>query len=108
MPSYLTTASQVMCPHGGHVTLMSSNTIVQAGGAPMLLESDQHVVTGCAFTIGGDPSPCLRVQWSAGSTRTAAGARPLTEASVGTCYGPEGAPQGLAIVVSTQPTVKAL
>jgi hypothetical protein len=108
MPSYLTTASQVMCPHGGHVTLTSINTTVKAWGAPVLLESDQHVVAGCAFTIGPKPSPCVRVQWSVGSTKTAAGAKPLTEASVGTCYGPEGAPQGLAIVISTQPTVRAL
>src|SRR5512146_1314308 len=103
MPAYLTTASQVMCPHGGQVTLTTANSKVTAVGAPVLLESDQHVVAGCAFTIGVKPSPCVRVQWSAGSVKTSIGAAPLTQSSIGTCYSPEGAPQGLAIVVNTQP-----
>jgi len=35
MPNLLTTASQVMCPHGGQATLTTSNTKVTAGGSPV-------------------------------------------------------------------------
>jgi hypothetical protein len=108
MPFYLTTASQVMCPHGGQVTLFTSNAKTTAAGSPILLESDQHIVAGCAFTIGPKPSPCLRVTWSAGSVKTTSGAAPLTQSSIGICYSPEGAPQGVAIVVNTQTQVEAL
>src|SRR5262249_52838425 len=108
MPAYLTTASQIMCPHGGQLALFTSNASVTAAGAPVLLESDQHLVTGCAFTVGVKPSPCVRVTWAAGSVKSSVGAKPLTQSSLGTCYSPEGAPQGVAAVVNTQTQVEAL
>jgi hypothetical protein len=39
---------------------------------------------------------------------TSAGAKPLTDSSIGICYSPEGAPQGVAVVVQTQQKVDAL
>ena len=98
----LTTASQIQCPHGGQATLITTNVHAQAGAA-MLLESDVHVVAGCPFTIGTKYSPCVRIEWSAGATKvTAGGVAVLTSSSVGKCYSPESAPQGVALVVNTQ------
>jgi len=103
MPNLLTTASSVMCPHGGQAVLMTSNARVTAGGAPVLLESDIHIIAGCPFTIGPKYSPCVRIEWSAGAAMsTIDGVKPLTQSSVGRCIGVEGAPQGLAMVVQTQ------
>lgn len=100
---YLTTASTIQCPHEGTVTLITTNTKVMAGGAPVLLESDIHVVAGCPFVIGIVPSPCVTVEWSAGSTKTTInGTAPLVESSLGTCYGPTNAPQGVTLIVNKQ------
>ena len=108
MPHYLTIASQIQCPHGGQLVLTTGNSKVSAGGSFVLLESDQHVVAGCPFTVGPKYSPCVSVQWSAGSAKTSAGSKPLTDSSIGVCYSPEKAPQGTAIVVQTQQQVEAL
>src|SRR5215471_10183231 len=103
MASLLTTSSQVMCPHGGQATLITSNTQVTADGSPVLLESDVHTIAGCAFTIGPKYSPCVRIQWSAGTTMSQTnGTAFLTQSSVGQCLGAEGAVQGMALVVQTQ------
>ena len=36
MGALLTTASMMMCPHGGTVTAISSNTQATAGGSPLV------------------------------------------------------------------------
>ena len=107
--NYLTTASQIMCPHGGQATLITSNTKAQAVSAALLLESDIHLVAGCPFTVGPKYSPCVRIEWSAGSSKTSVqGKAPLVQSSMGKCINAEGATQGIAIVVNTQPKVFAL
>lgn len=103
----LTTASTILCPHGGSAILTTANARVTAGGAPALLETDVHAVVGCPFVIALKPSPCVRIQWLAGAARARAGAPVLTQSSIGICYSPESAPQGVAIVVNTQPKVSA-
>jgi hypothetical protein len=103
----LTTASSIMCPHGGTAILTTSNASVKAGGAPALLQSDNNIVAGCPFVIALKPSPCVRIQWLAGSARAQAGSPVLVQSSVGMCFSPEGLPQGVAIVVNTQPKVSA-
>ncbi|MCP4117244.1 MAG: hypothetical protein GY737_17980 [Desulfobacteraceae bacterium] len=99
----LNTSSIIICPHGGQAVIFTSNTRVSAQGSPVLLESDVHPVAGCPFTVGPKYSPCIRIEWAAGTARSAAGGTPeLNRASVGTCYNAEGAPQGVAIIVNTQ------
>ena len=103
----LTTQSQIMCPHGGQAILVSTNSRVQAT-APVLLETDAHMVAGCPFTLGLKYSPCVRIEWSAGATKaTIDGVAPLLQSSMGKCFSPESAPQGVAIVVATQSRVTA-
>jgi hypothetical protein len=104
----LTTASTIMCTHGGQVTLFTSNSKVFAQGALALLETDVHPVVGCPFTVGLKYSPCVRIEWSAGSTQVAVNGTPvLTRSSIGKCFGAEGAIQGVATIVNTQPKVSA-
>lgn len=105
----LTTSSTIMCPHGGSAALFTSNTRVFADGALALLVSDIHPVTGCPFTIGNKYSPCIRIEWSAGSTKASTNSTSiLTQSSIGYCKNIEGAPQGVAVIVNTQIKSSAL
>lgn len=100
----LTTNSTIMCPHGGQAQLFTSNVKVNADGAPALLETDIHPVVGCPFTLPGPkPSPCIKIEWSAGASKVTVDGTPvLVQSSIGLCSSPEGAPQGTAIIVNTQ------
>ena len=109
MPSVLTTASQAKCPHGGTVTLTTENTLLNAGGSPVLLESDIHEVVGCSFTVGPDYMPCLTVEWENGaSSLTVEGTGVLTEMSIGKCLNEADAPQGVAIVSGAEASLEAV
>ena len=109
MPGHLlNTASTIQCPHGGSAILTTSNISTSAEGAPALLETDIHPVVGCPFTIGTKPSPCLRIEWSAGAAMASVAGTPiLVKSSIGTCYSPENAPQGVAIIANTQMKAQA-
>jgi hypothetical protein len=98
----LTTASTVMCPHGGSAVLTTSNAKVKADGAFVLLVGDVHPVAGCAFTVGTKYSPCVKIEWQAGAGSVQAGGAPLVQSSVGLCKNGEGAPQGTALISATQ------
>jgi len=104
----LTTASTVMCPHGGQAILMTSNAKVTAGGPQVLLESDVHVVAGCPFTVGTKYQPCVKIEWSAGAAKVSVGGiAPLVQSSIGQCKSAEGVVQGVAVIVNTQAQVLA-
>lgn len=109
MPGYiLTTASQVTCFHGGKATLTTANTQLKIGNAPALLESDVHAVSGCTFTLPGPkPSPCVRIEWTAGAVMNKSnGTKVLLQSSVGKCISDTGLTQGVAIVVQAQTKVR--
>ena len=101
MPAALTTASRVMCPHGGTALLLTDNGVLFAGGSAVLLETDVHEVIGCPFTVGTDYTPCVTITWEAGAdSLTVDEAGVLTESSLGTCLNAEDAEQGVAIIAS--------
>lgn len=104
----LTTSSTVMCPHGGQALLLTSNTEMVIDGAPALLQSDLHVIAGCAFAPVA-PSPCLTIQWVTAAAQTSVHGVPvLLQSSVGLCLNALGAPQGPAIVAQVQQKAKGL
>ena len=106
MGAFLTTASVMMCPHGGTVTVTSSNARVNAGGSPILRSTDTFVIAGCPFVIGPSPHPCVTVQWLTQDLRSQVlSASTLSEASVGMCLAADQAPQGTVLVMSTQEQV---
>jgi len=107
MAEFLTTASQLMCPHGGTVSASSQNSQTRAGGAPIVRQSDTFTVAGCPFNISGSPHPCVRVQWSSAAARNSVvSGQALTRDCVGLCLAGDNAPQGTVMVVSTQPRAK--
>ena len=104
----LTTASTVMCPHGGQALLTTTNIDMLAAGAPVLLQSDVHAIVGCPFAPVV-PLPCLTLRWVTGALQsTVRGVPVLLQNSVGLCLNAAQAPQGLAIVVQVQPQAKGL
>lgn len=106
MSGMLTTATVMMCPHGGMVQAIPSSTAVQFGGAPVVTAADTFMIAGCPFVIALVPSPCLSVQWVSPALQSQVNSNPtLTEASVGLCLAATQAPQGPVTISSTQPQV---
>jgi hypothetical protein len=107
MGALLTTASMMMCPHGGTVTAISSNTQATAGGSPLVRASDTFTIAGCPFTLPGPiASPCMTVQWMQTDTESkAAGDFTLSMNSMGMCLAATQAPQGTVLINNTQQKV---
>jgi hypothetical protein len=104
----LTTASTIMCPHGGMAVLKTSNSSTSAG-ARVLLESDEHEVRGCPFTVPGQYRPCKSIKWSAGPHKvTVNGKKVLVRTSVGICRSEDKIVQGIAVIMQTQLKATAL
>jgi hypothetical protein len=90
------------CPHGGQVTTITSNARVLVSGMPVALLTDQFVVAGCTFSPPAG-FPCVLVQWTTPTAESLVTGQPtITAASVGLCIAANGAPNGPAIVASTQ------
>jgi len=95
--------STMVCPHGGNVLQIPSQSSVLAGEQPVLLGTDAVTVVGCPFVIGIVPHPCVTVQWTALATQvTVKQQPPLLASSIGLCQGPDGAVQGTVIVSGVQ------
>ena len=105
----LTTNGVVTCPHGGTVTLSTSQSDAEAEGGKLILTSDEHTIAGCAFTLPGPkPSPCVKVKWQMGASQvTVNGTAVVNQASVGLCYNAEETPQGPAVIASAATQTKA-
>lgn len=102
MAGFLTTASIMMCPHGGMVTAISSNSRVQTTSGPILRSSDTFTIAGCSFNVV-IPHPCVSVQWVQPVTDSnVIGDFTLTEESVGLCIAADLAVQGTVLVSFTQ------
>lgn len=107
MGSLLTTASVMMCPHGGTVNAISTNLQTKAAGAPILRASDTFLIIGCALSAASPPSPCVQVRWVQHALQPkAVGDFVLTSDSVGLCIAASQAVQGTVLIMMTQPQVQ--
>ena len=106
MPGPLVVVGAVaICPHGGQVTIISSNARVLAGGTPVATLADTFLIAGCAFTVP-PPHPCIKVQWLTPAVRVLVNGQPaILQTSTGLCLAPDMAPQGPPVVSTTQPRV---
>jgi hypothetical protein len=108
MPALLTSASTMMCPHGGTVTAIPGQSRAMAE-SPFLRGSDACIIAGCSFNIAGVPNPCISIQWVQTAARVQAGGDfVLNESSVGLCLAATQAPQGAALFIQTQPRAEGL
>jgi hypothetical protein len=109
MAGLLNSSSVLMCPHGGTVQVITSNTRVKAAGDFLLRSSDTFTIMGCPFFLGPMAHPCMQLQWVQPAARSkAADDFTLTEASVGLCLAVDMAPQGTVMIVFAQPRVAGL
>jgi hypothetical protein len=109
MANLLNTSSVMMCPHGGSVSVISSNTQVLAAGDPVLRASDTFLIAGCPFIVGIVPNPCVQVQWvQPDSESQVLSDFTLSEESVGLCIADDGAVQGTVLIVYTQEQVSGI
>ena len=97
-----------ICPHGGQVSVISTNARVLAGGQPVATFGDTYLVAGCAFTVPpAKPQPCIKVQWLVPATRVLVNSQPaILQDSTGLCQSPEQIPQGPPTVILTQVRVR--
>jgi hypothetical protein len=106
MANLLTAASVMMCPHGGTVNAISSNTKVKAAGSYLLRSTDTFLIVGCPLNVAGAPHPCVQVQWVQTALKSKAiGDFNLTINSVGLCVAADQAVQGTVLINTAQPKV---
>ena len=106
MPNLLTKSSILMCPHGGQVQVITTNTRTKAAGDYLARSSDTFMISGCPFNLGGPPHPCVTVQWVVTALRSKSGGDfHLNDSSVGLCLAADQAPQGPVQIVMAQPRV---
>jgi hypothetical protein len=109
MAALLNTSSIMMCPHGGTVSVVTTNTQVKGGGDPLIGATDTYTIAGCAFMIGPSPHPCLQVQWVQPDLQSQVlGDFTLNEESVGLCVAADLAVQGTVLINFTQEQVSGL
>jgi hypothetical protein len=105
MPELLGEGSQLKCPHGGTVSVTSSNTKSKANGEAILRSSDTFKISGCSFSLPPPvgPHPCLQVKWVQTSAKSKAGGdSTLTKGSTGMCVAGDQAVQGTVMISSAQ------
>jgi hypothetical protein len=106
MPGLLNSSSVMMCPHGGTVSVITTNTRTKAGGDFVVRASDTFLIAGCPFVVGIVPHPCVEVQWVQPDARSQVVSDfTLSEASVGLCLAPDQAVQGTVLIDFTQTQV---
>jgi uncharacterized Zn-binding protein involved in type VI secretion len=102
----VTAGATALCPHGGSVSIITSNTRVMLGGQPAATSADSFLITGCAFTVGPKAQPCIKVQWLVPAVRVKVNGQPVVlQNSTGLCLSAEQIPQGPPNIVATQPRV---
>jgi len=99
--------ASLQCPHGGSVSISSSNQRAKADSASIATQPDTTTVSGCPFQKPAGsttvPSPCVRVQWIVADLRVKANSTPaLSKSAVGLCFSAESIPQGPVSIVNTQ------
>ncbi|HEV7479152.1 MAG TPA: hypothetical protein VGO05_02580 [Roseiarcus sp.] len=93
MPGFLLDASSTLnCAHlPGLAQPMAPNPRVKILGQPIVVQTTQYAVSGCALTGSPNP-PCATAQFTSGATRLKSlGAPALLQDSSSTCV-PTGAP----------------
>lgn len=109
MAALLNTSSIMMCPHGGTVSIVTTNTQVKGGGDFLIGATDTYLIAGCAFVIGIVPNPCMQVQWVQPDTESQiSGDFTLSEESVGLCVAADMAVQGAVLINFTQEQVSGV
>jgi hypothetical protein len=83
-------------------------TRVAASGQIVADLSGRWVITGCSFTVGDRPQPCVTVHWTKAATQVSVlGHNVVTQGSTGVCLSIEGTAHGALIIAGVQQRVTA-
>jgi len=110
MPGFLYhVGATAICPHGGQISVVTSNSRVLVNGLPAALVSDFFPVAGCVFTVPGPkPQPCIQARFLTPALRVLINGQPaLIQTSSGFCQSAEQIPQGPPTISATQTRVIA-
>ena len=96
----------VACPHGGQATAQPNQSRVTLASQAATTAASLYTVSGCAFTVGNKPQPCVTARWTSPSTRIKVNGSPvLLSAPPGICQSAEQIPQGPPTVSVVQTRV---
>ena len=106
--SLLHVGAIILCPHGGQVSLMTSNSRVFVSRQPVVTQNDTSIIAGCTYAIPSySPHPCVLVKWFIPATRVFMKSQPvILQNSVGMCQSADQSTQGPPNIVSLQCRVK--
>jgi len=109
MPGFiLHIGASMICPHGGQISAISSNTQVTVGGGQIAATAaDNFIVTGCIFNISSVPHPCITAKWLVNATRVLINGQPaVLNDAIGICQSADQSPQGPPNIVAFQIRVR--
>jgi hypothetical protein len=99
MPGFLlNVGATVGCAHApGQAQPSAPNPRVKVGGQPIVTQTTQYLVTGCALT-GTQSPPCVSAQWTTAAMRVKSlGVPVLLQDSQSICT-PTGTPLSISVV----------
>ncbi len=97
-----------MCPHGGQMTVVPSQTRVLVGGQPVATMADTYLIAGCPFAPV-KAQPCVTVRWLVPATRVRVMGQPvILTTSTGLAHSAEQIPQGAPVVTVVQSRVRGI
>jgi hypothetical protein len=96
------------CPHGGQISVISSNLRVLVSGMPVATLADNFPVAGCAFNVSGKPQPCVTALFVPATRVFVSGSAVILQPGSGICQSAEQAPQGPPIAGATQTRVSGI
>lgn len=99
MPGFLLHAgATVNCAHlPGLAQPAASNPRVKVGGQPIVTQTTQYSVSGCALTGSPNP-PCATAQWTTGATRVLSSSVPVLLQDSQAMCAPTGTPLTCSVV----------
>ena len=71
---------------------ISTMSISPQSGQPTVVMSAPYVISGCPFTTGSNPMPCVTGQWTVAATRVSSGGQPLVLMDSQSLCAPNGTP----------------
>ncbi|MFZ4859031.1 MAG: hypothetical protein ACOYL3_21860 [Desulfuromonadaceae bacterium] len=104
MPGYLLHQwATVLCMHAGQAQATVPNLRVKVSGQQTVMQASPWTVSGCPFTTGTNPMPCVTAQWMSAAIRVKSDGQPLLlQDSQAACV-----PNGTGVtIVMTQMRVK--
>jgi hypothetical protein len=105
----LNVGAYATCPHGGKLEVVSSNPNVMVCAQPAVTIGDQFLISGCSFTIGVKPQPCVEAKWLNCATRVFINGSPaVLQTSIGVCESIEQIPQGMLTLKLMQTRVSGI